>query len=100
MVVVARCADCDSPYLFDEEPPTFFSAGQPRLTQLFPALDQPLPPYVPHSIQSAHAEAVECRKIRAYVATTLMARRGVEAICAEQGQISGTLAKKLQNLHN
>lgn len=66
--------------------------------QVYPEARQPLPHYVPASIRDSHEEAVRCVGVRAHTAATLMARRGVEAICAEHGQVSGNLASKLTAL--
>jgi hypothetical protein len=68
------------------------------LEQVFPEVRQPLPWYVPKSIKESHDEAVRCVRARCYTAATVMARRGVEAICAESGYRKGTLAKKLSQM--
>ena len=53
---------------------------------------------VPKTIRAAHEEALKCLSARCWTAGTLMARRGVEAICAEHGETKGNLAAKLENL--
>ncbi|GAA4376878.1 DUF4145 domain-containing protein [Nocardioides caricicola] len=94
--VMAKCTSCAMPYVLGRD--ADYDGGDSPLEQVFPMTDQPLPRNVPKSIRDSHDEAIRCRKFRCYTAAALMARRGVEAMCAEQGQMNGTLAAKLTAL--
>jgi hypothetical protein len=93
---LAKCTNCEMPYVLGRE--ADFREEESPLEQIFPEFTQPLPRSVPATIRHSHDEAIKCRKVGAFTATTVMARRGVEAICAEQGKTSGTLAAKLKEL--
>lgn len=91
--VLAKCTGCAMPYVLGRD--ADYHHEESPLEQVFPEMRQPLPWYIPKSIKDSHDEAVRCVRARCYTAATVMARRGVEAICAENGYRKGTLAKKL-----
>lgn len=97
--IAAKCTNCEMPFLLQRDgflTPDGWDMGPYQ--QVFPEDRQPLPHYVPASIRDSHDEALKCLGVRAYTAATIMARRGVEAICSEHGQIRGNLAGKLTAL--
>jgi hypothetical protein len=94
--VVVECSRCSMPYILMSEAEPDGSASP--LEQRYPTKIAPLSSHVPMSIRSAHVEAVRCFEIRAHTAVTLLARRGVEAICADHDKRDGTLARKLNEL--
>jgi len=99
--VLARCTSCKMPYVLGRDAAqTFDGWEEAPLQQIYPEDRPPLPGYVPASIRDSHDEAVRCVRVRAYTAASLMARRGVEAICAEHGETKGNLDAKLKNLQS
>lgn len=99
--VFAKCTTCKMPFVLRREGVQTYDGWElTPYEQVFPEGRQPLPSYIPASIRESHDEATKCVAARAYTAATLMARRGVEAICAEHGQVKGTLAAKLTALKN
>lgn len=93
---VAKCTKCAMPYVLGRD--ADYNGEDSPLEQVFPEAKRPLPNYIPKSIRESHEEAVQCQRARCFTAATLMARRGVEAICAENGYRKGTLAKKLATM--
>jgi hypothetical protein len=55
---------------------------------------------VPQHISGAADEAYRCYSIHAYRASTLLARSVIEATAKEVGITNGTLAKKIDELHD
>jgi hypothetical protein len=97
--IVAKCRSCKTAYVLRRDGvQTFTGWEMTPYRQVHPEDRQPLPFYVPASIRDSHDEAVRCVGVRAYTAATIMARRGVEAICADHHQSKGTLAAKLTAL--
>ena len=68
------------------------------LEQRYPVEFRPLSGATPFSISRAYHEAVRARRHQLNTAAALMARRGVEAICAHEGESRGSLEAKLKKL--
>ena len=92
----AKCSTCSTPYVLGRD--ADYHEEDSPLRQLWPEVDAPLPHHVPSSIRDSHNEALRCRSIQAYTGASLLARRGVEAICAEHGHRKGMLGHKLKAL--
>lgn len=99
--VLAKCTRCKMPYILGRDAEQGYDGWEESpLRQIYPEDRRPLPGYVPASIRDSHDEAIRCVGVRAFTAASLMARRGVEAICAEHGQTKGTLDTKLKSLQS
>jgi hypothetical protein len=92
----ARCLTCRMPYVLGRD--ADYHQEDSPLRQLWPEQEAPLPHHVPQSIRDSHDEALRCRSVQAYTGAALLARRGVEAICAEHGHRKGMLGPKLKAL--
>lgn len=95
--VAARCTSCQMPYILGQD--DGFCPTSTPLTQIFPEPDRQLPSHVPQSVRDAHEEALKCNRTQSYTAATLMARRGIEAICSDKGATGRNLYDKLTDLH-
>lgn len=94
--VMAKCMTCHQPYVLGRDADYDIEDGP--LEQLWPAVEASLPHHVPASVRDSHDEALRCRRIHAYTGAALLARRGVEAICAEHGYRKGNLGPKLKKM--
>lgn len=97
--ILAKCTGCSMPFVLGRDAVQGHDGwDETPLRQIYPEERKPLPSYVPASIRDSHDEAIRCIQVRAYTAASLLARRGVEAICAVHGQTAGNLDTKLKNL--
>lgn len=74
-------------------------AGRPQVLAAHPAetLDYDAS-NLPEKVLSAFEEAIKCHAARCYRASTIMVRRTLEEVCADQGATGGTLADRLRSL--
>lgn len=66
----------------------------------WPTATTSLPEDVPEEIGSAFIESVTAFNACCFRSSAAMARRTLEAVCAQQGETSGSLYKRIENLAN
>ena len=98
-VELFKCLNCERPILTKEDyteiEGDYFPQGK---SLLFPEKESEFLANAPKSIINPYREAVKCYKANAYEACVIMCRKGIDAICAEKGEIKGNLLDKLKTL--
>ncbi|MEX2394090.1 MAG: DUF4145 domain-containing protein [Actinomycetota bacterium] len=99
-VTFARCPRCNSPLLIGEELVSN-DAGREQWSEpyrMYPARDELFRPRLPHVVASAHAEACDCFRARAYGAAMLMCARTIESACIEHQVQASNLASAIAEM--
>lgn len=100
--LLATCSRCDSVFLYEENyaevPGDFSRRTDGRL--LYPQEETKSRKEVPDTIQRVRKEAYGSFAAGLYMATAVMVRKCVEAICYELGANQGSLAKRLSRLEH
>ena len=108
-VSILYCRNCQQGIVVIEEQCTaghsWREPGGPRSGTIswrgihwWPAADEHVSQDVPPKIAEAYSEAVRAAHANCFRASAAMARRTLEAIAADKGEVKGVLAERLKNL--
>lgn len=99
LVYLAKCLSCEKPILLNESyieiEGQYFAQEK---YQLFPEKESSFVANAPKTIIKPYREAIKCFRANAYDACVIMCRKGIEAICHDNGETKGNLMNKLNKL--
>ncbi len=100
-VLLSKCLKCQNPFLKEK---TFqYAGGDEYLTselQFYPDTVNEAIKNCPKIVYNPYKEALECYRSHAYDACVIMCRKGIEAICIDNGENKGNLKTRLKNLNS
>ena len=98
-----KCPRCHGPLVTVQENYAFSGGGEPLWedpVRLFPPRDEPVGVAFPNSIRLPYEEALACFRAKAFAATAIMCRKGLEGMCHEHSVRVKNLASGLKQLRD
>lgn len=101
LIKLSKCLRCKNPFLAKVD----YSYTQDHTwensnIQLYPNSENESLKNCPDIVIRPFNEALRCFKVQSYDACAMMCRKGIEAVCKDNGEEQGNLDQKLTNLKN
>jgi Domain of unknown function (DUF4145) len=94
--ILAKCDKCDRPALFNRLSLGDLDDDFPY--RLWPPLERHVEFKLPEIVRDSYEEAVRCENAKSFIATAVMVRRALEAVCKEYDPKSKSIYAALQNM--